>query len=121
MLLMAGGQGTRLGSVDPKGCYDIGLPSHKSLFQQQAERIKRLEAVAEQEAHKAPGAVKIRWYIMTSDATHDATRAAFGWGKDGSKLGGGKPVNFGLDQDQVVFFKQGAYLTASTGETRTNR
>ena len=57
---------------------------------------------------------------MTSDATHDATRAAFGWDKDGSKLSGRKSVNFGLDEDQVVFFKQGAYLTTSMDETWTN-
>ncbi|EJC98656.1 UDP-N-acetylglucosamine pyrophosphorylase [Fomitiporia mediterranea MF3/22] len=107
VLLMAGGQGTRLGSSDPKGCYDIGLPSHKPLFQLQAERIRRLQTVAEQAAGKPAGSVKIRWYIMTSDPTHDATRNFFGWDKDGKRIDAGKPVNFGLDADQVVFFKQG--------------
>lgn len=106
VLLLAGGQGTRLGSSDPKGCYDIGLPSHKSLFQLQAERILRLQHVAEKEAGKPAGSVKIRWYIMTSEPTHDATRKFFGWGTDGKRIGE-KAVNFGLDADQVVFFKQG--------------
>lgn len=92
-LLLAGGQGTRLGSPAPKGCYDIGLPSRKSLFRLHAERLLRLQQLAQRE-ESAPRPC-IPWYIMTSPATDVETRAFFqahAW--------------FGLDAEQVFFFQQ---------------
>uniref|UniRef100_A0A2P2LK31 UDP-N-acetylglucosamine diphosphorylase n=1 Tax=Rhizophora mucronata TaxID=61149 RepID=A0A2P2LK31_RHIMU len=97
VLLLSGGQGTRLGSSDPKGCFNIGLPSGKSLFQLQAERILCVQRLAAQASSEGSGGSgQIHWYIMTSPFTDEATRKFF----ESHKY-------FGLEADQVTFFKQG--------------
>lgn len=85
--LVAGGQGSRLGFDGPKGMFDIGLPSHKSLFQLQAERLQNLAA---QVGHAIP------WCIMTSPLNHEATVNFFT-----------EHHFFGMDRQNIRFFEQG--------------
>ena len=84
VVTMAGGQGTRLGHDAPKGTYDIGLDSHKSLFELLCDGIK--------ETNKKYG-ITIPWFIMTSRENNKATIEFFE-----------KHKFFGYQKDKNIFF-----------------
>ena len=94
VVTMAGGQGTRLGYVAPKGTFKIGGGIDKSLFEALSDTIK--EARAEYNT-------SIPWYIMTSRENNNATEKFFE-----------KNDFFGLPYEDVKFFKQGELPIVNT-------
>lgn len=63
-VLLAGGMGTRLGSDDPKGMYNIGITKDVYIFQRLIENLMDVVRLAQ---------CWIPLYIMTSDKNHGAT------------------------------------------------
>src|ERR1019366_7601207 len=96
-LVVAGGQGTRLGFDHPKGMFPIGPLSKKPLFQIHAEKVLALR--------RRFGAA-IPLLIMTSPATDAETRQFFA-----------EQQNFGLPDKDVWTFCQGTMpaLDLATG------
>jgi UDP-N-acetylglucosamine/UDP-N-acetylgalactosamine diphosphorylase len=97
-LVVAGGQGSRLGFDHPKGMYSIGPISHKSLFQVHAEKVL---ALGRRYGKPLP------FLIMTSPATDAETRQFFT-----------DQTYFGLPKEEVFFFCQGTMpaLDLATGK-----
>lgn len=87
MILVAGGQGTRLGFDKPKGLFPIGPVSGRTLFEVFIDQIKALQ--------KHYG-VSIPVYVMTSPATHAETVAHFE-----------ENNSFGMSPDELTIFCQG--------------
>ncbi len=85
-LIVAGGQGSRLGYEGPKGLYPVTIAKEKSLFQLFAERV----AAAGKQVDR-----KLLMAIMTSSVNHAETVNYFE-----------KERYFGLDPEQVFFFSQ---------------
>ncbi len=86
-LMVAGGQGTRLGFDGPKGCLPVTPISGKPLFAVFAEQIL---ATGRRAGRTIP------WYVMTSPANDAATQDFFR-----------RNAFFGLTAEQVRFFQQG--------------
>lgn len=85
-ILLAGGQGTRLGFDKAKGMYNIGVNKELYIFEQ---LIRNLQKVTDEAGAFVP------LYIMTSDKNDEQTRAFFA-----------EHDFFGYNKDYVKFFVQ---------------
>ena len=96
-LIVAGGQGSRLGFEHPKGMYPVGPVSRKSLFQIHAEKVLALGRCY----GKQPPLL-----VMTSPATDAETREFFA-----------EKNYFGLPREEIFLFRQGTMpaLDLATG------
>lgn len=88
-LVVAGGQGSRLGYDGPKGSYSIGPVTGASLFYFHTRKIVALS----QKYH-----VRIPFYVMTSKVNNDATVKHFE-----------ENNYFGMKKEDVIFFVQGLW------------
>lgn len=97
-LVVAGGQGSRLGFERPKGMFPIGPVSNKTLFQIHAEKVL---ALGRRYGRAIP------FIVLTSPATHEDTQAYF-------------QVNlyFGLAAEDVSFVQQGTLPALDLGTGR---
>jgi UDP-N-acetylglucosamine/UDP-N-acetylgalactosamine diphosphorylase len=86
VMVVAGGQATRLGFEGPKGAYPLGPVSDRSLFAIHAQKIRRA---------RARSGRPVPWYVMTSQATDAATRRFFA-----------AHEHFGLPERDVFFLVQ---------------
>ncbi|MDR2439628.1 MAG: UDPGP type 1 family protein [Planctomycetaceae bacterium] len=102
VILVAGGQGTRLGFPHPKGMYPIGPVSEATLFQFHFEKVL---AASKHYGYQIPYA------IMTSPATHHETVDFLA-----------QKNYFGLRKDDVFIFCQGTMPAVSleTGKVLLN-
>ena len=100
---MAGGQGTRLGHDGPKGTYDIGLDSHKCLFELLCDGLKEANKKYE---------VTVPWFIMTSEENNEQTQDFF---KQNRYFGYEKNVFFFTQGQLPMVDTEGKILIAENG------